>query len=63
MTHNGSWILWVRVYVDNTPDRIQQGYQKLEKLRDMLEGIYEFKVFDRRVHDTRNNEMPLQALG
>ncbi|KAK3684188.1 mediator complex, subunit Med18 [Podospora appendiculata] len=55
------WILYVRVQVQSTPERMQHGYGLLTQALKNLSGIFEFKVFDRRVHDTRNMEPRPQA--
>ncbi|KAK0612799.1 mediator complex, subunit Med18 [Bombardia bombarda] len=48
------WFLYARVQVDSKPESLQEGHVKLRHVRHDLRGIFEFKVFDRRVHDTRN---------
>ncbi|KAK3340016.1 mediator complex, subunit Med18 [Lasiosphaeria hispida] len=48
-----SWVLYVRVQVDSNPERMQQGHAQLSRVRDRLLRVFDFKVFDRRAHDTR----------
>jgi mediator of RNA polymerase II transcription subunit 18 len=55
------WILTVRAKVDSLPtatmpSRMKQGQAQLVQVRERLEGVFEFKVFDRRCHDTRIQE-------
>ncbi|KAK3321234.1 Med18 protein-domain-containing protein [Cercophora scortea] len=42
------WILYVRVQVESTPERMQHGYGLLKQALKDLSGIFDFKVFDRR---------------
>ncbi|PTB63144.1 hypothetical protein BBK36DRAFT_1127356 [Trichoderma citrinoviride] len=60
------WILQVKAHVvqDNKPDEIKKAQDQLLKFRADLEGVFDFKVFDRRVHDTRVAMQPqgVQAL-
>ena len=48
-----TWILYVRIQVESVPERMQEAHVKLEGARQDLLGVFDFKVFDRRVHDTR----------
>lgn len=50
------WILYVRTTVDSTPDRLQKAQAQLARVREQLLGVFDFKVFDRRFHDTRIQE-------
>ncbi|KAK0704644.1 mediator complex, subunit Med18 [Lasiosphaeris hirsuta] len=50
------WVLYVRIQVDSNPERMQQGHAQLSRVRDRLLRVFDFKVFDRRAHDTRNME-------
>ncbi|KAK4122512.1 hypothetical protein N657DRAFT_575335 [Parathielavia appendiculata] len=55
------WILIVRAKIDSLPTasmptRMKQAQAHLAQARDRLLGIFEFKVFDRRCHDTRIQE-------
>jgi mediator of RNA polymerase II transcription subunit 18, fungi type len=58
------WILFVRSHVleDNSPEKMQKAHEELMAIRDELLGVFEFKIFDRRAHDTRltqqTNNMP-----
>ncbi|KAL6862236.1 mediator complex, subunit Med18 [Trichoderma novae-zelandiae] len=60
------WILQVKAHVvqDNKPDEIKKAQDQLLRFRADLEGVFDFKVFDRRVHDTRVAMHPqgVQAL-
>ncbi|ROT40433.1 hypothetical protein SODALDRAFT_321781 [Sodiomyces alkalinus F11] len=49
------WLFMVKVHVlqDNQPDEVRKAHEKLTNIRRELEGVFEFKVFDRRIHDTR----------
>lgn len=49
------WILQAKVHVlqDNKPDEIRKGQDKLTAVRNELEGVFEFRNIDRKVHDTR----------
>ncbi|KAM7186952.1 hypothetical protein V8F20_011181 [Naviculisporaceae sp. PSN 640] len=49
-------LLFVRIRVESSPERMQQAHAQLEAARRALVGVFEFKVFDRRCHDTRNIE-------
>ncbi|KAK3314840.1 mediator complex, subunit Med18 [Apodospora peruviana] len=55
------WTLFVSVRVESTPERMQQGHQLLETTRQFLTGVFDFRNFDRRAHDTRNMEPRQQA--
>lgn len=54
------WLLYVRIQVESAPERMQEAHAQLENARQALIGIFEFKIFDRRTHDTRIME-PRQA--
>lgn len=60
------WILQVTVHVaqDNKPDEIRAAQDRLMSIRSELDGIFDFKVIDRKVHDTRVAQPPpsVQAL-
>ncbi|KAK3386879.1 mediator complex, subunit Med18 [Podospora didyma] len=47
------WMLYVRVQIESNHERMQQAYVQLQQAQKDLVGLFEFKVFDRRVHDTR----------
>ncbi|KAL2133440.1 hypothetical protein VTI74DRAFT_2326 [Chaetomium olivicolor] len=52
------WILYVRTKVDSTssasmPERMKQAQAVLVQVREQLLGVFDFKAFDRRCHDTR----------
>ena len=52
------WILHVRAVVDSAPsdtmpERMKQGLSRLVQVRETFKGVFDFKVFDRRCHDTR----------
>ncbi|KAK2594373.1 hypothetical protein QQS21_007933 [Conoideocrella luteorostrata] len=49
------WILLVKSHVlqDNKPDEIRKAQDRLISLRGELEGAFDFKTIDRKVHDTR----------
>ncbi|KAG5972834.1 hypothetical protein E4U55_000715 [Claviceps digitariae] len=49
------WILLVKVHVlqDNKPDEIRKSQDQLMSIRGELEGAFDFKAIDRKVHDTR----------
>jgi mediator of RNA polymerase II transcription subunit 18, fungi type len=49
------WILTVKVHVleDNKPDEIKKQQDILMSVRKELEGVIDFKEFDRRCRDTR----------
>ncbi|KAF4508104.1 hypothetical protein G6O67_004528 [Ophiocordyceps sinensis] len=51
----GRWILHVKSHVlqDNKPDEIRKAQDQLISIRNELEGIFNFKAMDRKVHDTR----------
>ena len=55
------WLLYVRTRVEATPDRMQQAQSQLQQIRDQLLGVFDFKVWDRRAHDTRIMEQPTQG--
>ncbi|KAL2260273.1 hypothetical protein VTK26DRAFT_5759 [Humicola hyalothermophila] len=47
------WLLYVRSRVESTPERMQQAHAQLVRIREQLMGVFDFKVFDRRCHDSR----------
>jgi mediator of RNA polymerase II transcription subunit 18, fungi type len=49
------WLLVVKAHVvqDNKPDEVIKAQDQLMAVRNELEGVFDFKVFDRKVHDTR----------
>lgn len=49
------WILQVKAHVvqDNKPDEIRKAQDTLMNVRGELEGVFDFKIIDRKVHDTR----------
>ncbi len=51
----GKWILYVKTEVpeDNSPENMQKAQDELMAVREQLTGVFDFKVFDRRAHDTR----------
>jgi mediator of RNA polymerase II transcription subunit 18 len=53
----GKWVLWARVHVlgdDKSPERVKAGRDTLARVRDELRAAgVEFRVLDRRVHDTQ----------
>ncbi|EHA54152.1 hypothetical protein MGG_08928 [Pyricularia oryzae 70-15] len=61
---SGTWMLFLRTTVqeENAYDKIKEAQEELYRVRDQLGGVFEFKVYDRRVHDTRiiqqANNMP-----
>ncbi|KAJ9149471.1 Mediator of RNA polymerase II transcription subunit 18 [Pleurostoma richardsiae] len=60
----GKWLLLVRAHVaeDTSPEKMQKAHDELTAVRDELLGVFEFRILDRRVHDTRiaqqQNNMP-----
>lgn len=51
----GRWILLVKAHVveDNKPDEIQKAQDQLNTVRRDLDGVFNFRAIDRKVHDTR----------
>ncbi|KAJ3541951.1 hypothetical protein NM208_g4357 [Fusarium decemcellulare] len=49
------WFLLVKAHVlqDNKPDEIKKAQDQLLKIRGELDGVFDFKSIDRKVHDTR----------
>ncbi|KAK2021267.1 hypothetical protein LX32DRAFT_699513 [Colletotrichum zoysiae] len=49
------WMFLIKVHVhqDNKPDEILKAHEQLANIRRELEGVFDFKLFDRRIHDTR----------
>lgn len=49
------WFLQVKVHVlqDNKPDEIRKAQDQLLAIRAELDGVFDFKAIDRKVHDTR----------
>ncbi|KJZ79701.1 hypothetical protein HIM_01170 [Hirsutella minnesotensis 3608] len=62
----GRWILQVKAHVlqDNKPDEIRKVQDRLMSIRSELEGAFDFKPIDRKVHDTRValQQQGIQAL-
>lgn len=60
------WFLLVKANVlqDNKPDEIRKAQDQLLAIRNELEGVFEFKTIDRKVHDTRvaQQQQGIQAL-
>lgn len=60
------WILQVKTHVlkDNQPDEIRKAQDQLMAIRGELDGVFEFKAIDRKVHDTRValQQQGIQAL-
>jgi mediator of RNA polymerase II transcription subunit 18 len=55
------WVLQVKTHVlqDTRPDEVRRGQESLISVLNELEGVFDFKVIDRKVHDTR--AVPPQA--
>lgn len=49
------WFLQVKAHVvqDNKPDEIRKAQDQLLSVRRELDGVFEFRGIDRKVHDTR----------
>ena len=49
------WILVVKAHVlqDNKPDEIRKAQDQLLSIRGELDGVFDFRTIDRKVHDTR----------
>jgi mediator of RNA polymerase II transcription subunit 18 len=49
------WTLLVKAHVlqDNKPDEIRKAQEQLQSIRTELEGVFNFRIIDRKVHDTR----------
>ncbi|KAI9155497.1 Mediator of RNA polymerase II transcription subunit 18 [Paramyrothecium foliicola] len=60
------WVLQVKVHVaqDNHPDEIRKAQDNLLAIRGELDGVFNFRSIDRKVHDTRIAQQPqgIQAL-
>ncbi|KND89012.1 Mediator of RNA polymerase II transcription subunit 18 [Tolypocladium ophioglossoides CBS 100239] len=60
------WILQVKIHVlqDNKPDEIRKAQDQLASICGELEGSFDFKTIDRKVHDTRvaMQQQGIQAL-
>ncbi|KAK7431831.1 hypothetical protein QQZ08_001449 [Neonectria magnoliae] len=60
------WFLLVKVHVlqDNKPDEIRKAQDQLLAVRGELEGVFDFRSIDRKVHDTRiaQQQQGIQAL-
>lgn len=54
------WILLVKVLVlqENKPDDIRKAQEQLQGIRKELDGVFDFKSIDRKVHDTRVAQQP-----
>ena len=56
------WTLYVRaVAPESTPAQVGQCIEQLNDIHAKLLGVFDFKLFDRRVYDSRFN--PQQAGG
>lgn len=55
------WVLSVRLGVaeDNQPERMQKATDELMAVRAEMERLFEFRVVDRRVFDTRMAALPV----
>ena len=51
----GRWVLHVKTHVlqDTKPDEVRRAQDALFAVRGELDGVFDFKVVDRKVHDTR----------
>lgn len=49
------WVLQIKTHVlqDTRPDEVRRGQEALLAVMEELSGVFEFKVIDRKVHDTR----------
>lgn len=49
------WLFMIKVHVvqDSKPEEVLKAHEQLASIRRELEGVFEFRTFDRRVHDTR----------
>ena len=48
------WMLYARVVApESTPAQVGQCIEQLNDIHAKLFGVFDFKLFDRRVHDTR----------
>jgi mediator of RNA polymerase II transcription subunit 18 len=57
------WILYIKaIVVDATPETMQHAVDALMSIRVDLTGVFDFKVFDRRVHDTRTASPQVNTL-
>ncbi|KFA64620.1 hypothetical protein S40285_03956 [Stachybotrys chlorohalonatus IBT 40285] len=60
------WIFQVKAHVlqDNQPEEIRKAQEQLLAIRTELEGLFDFRPIDRKVHDTRVAQRPqgVQAL-
>lgn len=60
------WFLLVKAHVlqDNKPDEIRKAQDQLLGIRGELDGVFDFKGIDRKVHDTRvaQQQQGIQAL-
>lgn len=60
------WFLHVKAHVlqDNKPDEIRKAQDQLLAIRAELDGVFDFRLIDRKVHDTRIAQQPMgtQAL-
>lgn len=57
------WILYVRASVKSAapatiPEHVRKAQAHLVQVRAQLMGVFDFKAFDRRCHDTRIQERP-----
>lgn len=60
------WLLQVKTHVlrDNSPEDIRKAQEALFAVRKELDEVFDFKVIDRKVHDTRvaQQSQGVQAL-
>lgn len=49
------WILMAKAHVlqDNKPDELRKAQDQLLTIRNELDGVFDFRAIDRKVHDTR----------
>lgn len=49
------WFLFVKAHVlqDNKPEEIRKAQDQLQAIRQELEGVFDFRAIDRKVHDSR----------
>jgi len=57
------WVLHVRVQTAVDPEHMAKGLRILQQIDDKFAGLFDFKVFDRRAHDTRDLEPPASSAG
>ncbi|GJN83994.1 mediator complex subunit Med18 [Purpureocillium lilacinum] len=66
MDGQNRWVLQIKAHVlqDNKPDEIRKAQDQLMAIRGELDGVFDFKTIDRKVHDTRlaMQQQGIQAL-